>query len=161
MPSSPSPSGRKVNRKGRTGPRAAPASGMDDATLKQLFLQARKQYIKLLEFFSLTEELGQAVDRKDEVSVQMLLHMREDPVKDLKELEAQIHDGVLKLPEEDAIRAHQLLTGSPSEKEGEKALCEQIAQNRRLLDRSQELDRRISLRIDGRHSFYSKFRRSE
>lgn len=161
MPSSPSPSGRKVNRKGRAGPRAAPASGMDDATLKQLFLQARKQYIKLLEFFSLTEELGQAVDRKDEVSVQMLLHMREDPVKDLKELEAQIHDGVLKLPEEDAIRAHQLLTGSPSEKEGEKALCEQIAQNRRLLDRSQELDRRISLRIDGRHSFYSKFRRSE
>ena len=54
---------------------------MDDATLKQLFLQARKQYIKLLEFFDLTQELGQAVDRKDEVSVQMLLHMREDPVK--------------------------------------------------------------------------------
>lgn len=131
---------------------------MDDATLKQLLLQARKQYIKLLEFFDLTQQLGQAVDRKDEVSVQMLLHMREDPVKDLKELEAQIHSGVLKLPEEDAIRAHQLLTGSPPEKEGEEALCGQIAQNRRLLDRAQELDRRISLRIDGRHSFYSKFR---
>jgi len=86
---------------------------MDEATLKQLLLQARKQYIKLLEFFDLTQQLGQAVDRKDEVSVQMLLHMREDPVKDLKELEAQIHSGVLKLPEEDAIRAHQLLTGSP------------------------------------------------
>ncbi len=131
---------------------------MDDATLKQLFLQARKQYIKLLEFFDLTQELGQAVDRKDEVSVQMLLHMREDPVKDLKELEAQIHDGVLKLPEEDAIRAHQILTGSPPKGKAEEALCDQIAQNRRLLDRSQELDRRISMRIDGRHSFYSKFR---
>ena len=120
---------------------------MDDATLKQLLLQARKQYIKLLEFFDLTQQLGQAVDRKDEVSV--------------KELEAQIHSGVLKLPEEDAIRAHQLLTGSPPEKEGEEALCGQIAQNRRLLDRAQELDRRISLRIDGRHSFYSKFRTSK
>ena len=128
---------------------------MDEATLKQLLLQARKQYIKLLEFFDLTQQLGQAVDRKDEVSVQMLLHMREDPVKDLKELEAQIHNGVLKLPEEDAIRAHQLLTGSPPEKEGEEALCGQIAQNRRLLERAQELDRRISLRIDGRDSFYS------
>ena len=31
----------------------------------------------------------------------------------------------------------------------------------RLLDRAQELDRRISLRIDGRHSFYSKFRTSK
>ena len=123
---------------------------MDEATLKQLLLQARKQYIKLLEFFDLTQQLGQAVDRKDEVSVQMLLHMREDPVKDLKELEAQ-----------DAIRAHQLLTGSPPEEEGETALCGQIAQNRRLLDRAQELDRRISLRIDGRHSFYSKFRTSK
>ena len=134
---------------------------MDEATLKQLLLQARKQYIKLLEFFDLTQQLGQAVDRKDEVSVQMLLHMREDPVKDLKELEAQIHSGVLKLPEEDAIRAHQLLTGSPPEEEGETALCGQIAQNRRLLDRAQELDRRISLRRDGRHSFYSKFRTSK
>ena len=134
---------------------------MDEATLKQLLLQARKQYIKLLEFFDLTQQLGQAVDRKDEVSVQMLLHMREDPVKDLKELEAQIHSGVLKLPEEDAIRAHQLLTGSPPEEEGETALCGQIAQNHRLLDRAQELDRRISLRIDGRHSFYSKFRTSK
>ncbi len=122
---------------------------MDEATLKQLLLQARKQYIKLLEFFDLTQQLGQAVDRKDEVSVQMLLHMREDPVKDLKELEAQIHS------------AHQLLTGSPPEEEGETALCGQIAQNRRLLDRAQELDRRISLRIDGRHSFYSKFRTSK
>ena len=130
---------------------------MDEATLKQLLLQARKQYIKLLEFFDLTQQLCQAVDRKDEVSVQMLLHMREDPVKDLKELEAQIHSGVLKLPEEDAIRAHQLLTGSPPEEEGETALCGQIAQNRRLLDRAQELDRRI----DGRHSFYSKFRTSK
>ena len=36
---------------------------MDDATLKQLLLQARKQYIKLLEFFDLTQQLGQAVDR--------------------------------------------------------------------------------------------------
>ena len=77
---------------------------------------------------------------------------------DLKEIEAQLHEGVLKLPEEEAIRAHQLLTGSEAQKKEEEPLCSQVAQNRRLLDRSQELDRRVSLRIDGRHSFYSKFR---
>ncbi len=131
---------------------------MDDKILKDLFLKTRRQYIKLLEFFDLTQQLGQAVDRMDEVSVQMLLHMREDPIHSLKEIEAQLHDGVLKLEEEDAIRAHQLLTGSGPKSGGEEPLCKQVAQNRRLLDRSLELDRRISLRMDEKHSFYSKFR---
>ena len=131
---------------------------MEEKTLKDLFIKTRRQYIKLLEFFDLTQQLGEAVDRKDEVSVQMLLHMREDPIHDLKEIEAQLHEGVLKLPEEEAIRAHQLLTGSEAQKKEEEPLCSQVAQNLRLLDRSQELDRRVSLRIDGRHSFYSKFR---
>lgn len=131
---------------------------MDDKILKDLFLKTRRQYIKLLEFFDLTQQLGQAVDRMDEVSVQMLLHMREDPIHSLKEIEAQLHNGVLKLEEEDAIRAHQLLTGSSPKSDDEEPLCKQIAQNRRLLDRSLELDRRISLRMDEKHSFYSKFR---
>lgn len=134
------------------------AAGMDERTLKELFLKARKQYIKLMEFFDLTQQLGEAVDRKDEVSVQMLLHMREDPIHSLTELEAQLHKGVLALPEEDAIRAHQLLTGSAPEKKEEEDLCQQIAQNLRLLERARELDRRVSLRIDGRHSLYSKYR---
>lgn len=134
------------------------AAGMDERILKELFLKARKQYIKLMEFFDLTQQLGEAVDRKDEVSVQMLLHMREDPIHSLTELEAQLHKGVLALPEEDAIRAHQLLTGSAPEKKEEEDLCQQIAQNLRLLERARELDRRVSLRIDGRHSLYSKYR---
>ncbi len=131
---------------------------MDEKILKDLFLKTRKQYIKLLEFFDLTQQLGEAVDRKDEISVQMLMHMREDPIHSLTEIEAQLHNGVLKLEEEDAIRAHQLLTGSEPQSKEEEPLCKQIAQNRRLLDRSQELDRRISLRMDKRHSFYSTFR---
>lgn len=131
---------------------------MDAHTLEQLYLKARKQYIKLLEFFDLTKQLGEALDRKDEVSVQMLLHMREEPTNSLKELEEQLHTGVLKMPEEDAIRAHQLLVGTEPQREEEEPLCRQIAQNRRLLEQAQELDRRVSLRMDGRHSFYSKFR---
>lgn len=131
---------------------------MDEHILKELYLKSRKQYIKLLEFFDLTQQLGEAVDRKDEVSVQMLLHMREDPIHSLTELEAQLHKGVLAMPEEDAIRAHQLLTGSGPEKKEEEDLCKQIAQNLRLLERAKELDRRVSLRIDGRHSLYNKYR---
>lgn len=152
----------KVDRKGRAARRRQPGGpwqrDMDDKILKDLFLKSRKQYVKLLEFFDLTEQLAEAVDRQDEVSVQMLLHMREDPINSLKELEDQIHNGVLKLDEEDAIRAHQLLLGGAPQSEDEEALCKQIAQNRRLLDRSQELDRRLSLRIGNRHSFYTKFR---
>lgn len=131
---------------------------MDDKILKDLFLKTRRQYIKLLEFHDLTQQLGEAVDRKDEVSIQMLLHMREDPLHDLQEIDSQLHDGVRKLEEEDAIRANQILMGAQAQSKDEEGLCKQVAQNRRLLDRSKELDRRISMRIDGRHSLYSKFR---
>ncbi len=131
---------------------------MDSKTLDELFLKTRHLYVKLAEFEDITLELAQAVDRRDEVSVQMLLNMREDPANQLQEINSGLRARLMELPEEEAIRARELLEGAPQAAPEEERICAQISQNMRLLRRCQDLDRRISTRIDGKRSFYNKFR---
>ncbi len=131
---------------------------MDSKVLDELFLKERHLYVKLAEFEDITIQLAQAVDRRDEVSVQMLLNMREEPANQLQEINQYLHRRLLELPEDDAIRGRELLEGSPQESPNEARLCAQISQNQRLLKRCLELDRRVSSRVDGKRSFYAKYR---
>lgn len=131
---------------------------MDGRVLQELVLKTRHLYIKLTEFESLTTQLAQAVDRRDEVSVQMLLNMRGEPAHQLQEIHQQLKQRLLELPEEDAIRAKELLDGAPQQDPQEAMLCGQVAQNQRLLARCLEIDKRISLSMDGKRSFYRKYR---
>lgn len=131
---------------------------MDSEVLDELFLKERHLYVKLTEFEDITIQLGQAVDRRDEVSVQMLLNMREDPACQLREIDQYLRRRLLELPEDDAIRGRELLEGAPQEGPEEARLCAQVSQNQRLLKRCMELDRRISIRVDGNRSFYAKYR---
>lgn len=131
---------------------------MDGHVLEEMVLKTRRLYIKLTEFEDLTRQLAEAADRRDEVSVQMLLNMRGEPAQQLWEIDQQLRQYVLSLPEEDAIRAKELLEGGSQQKPEEAMLCAQVAQNRRLLSRCQELDKHISLRMGGKRSYYNKFR---
>lgn len=131
---------------------------MDSRTLDELFLKTRHLYVKLTEFEDITIELAQALDRRDEVSVQMLLNMREDPANQLQEIHQGLRSRLRELPEDDAIRARKILEGAPQEAPEEERLCAQVSQNARLLKRCQELDKRISIRMDGKRSFYNKYR---
>lgn len=131
---------------------------MDGRVLQELVLKTRHLYIKLTEFESLTTQLAQAVDRRDEVSVRMLLNMREEPACQLQEIDQYLRARLLELPEDDAIRGRELLEGASAEEPGEERLCAQVSQNRRLLRRCMELDRRVSTRVDGTRSFYAKYR---
>lgn len=131
---------------------------MDGHSLEEMVLKTRRLYVKLTEFEDLTRQLAEAVDRRDEVSVQMLLNMRGEPAQQIWESGQQLRQYVLSLPEDDAIRAKELLEGAPQREPGEAALCAQIAQNQRLASRCQELDKHISLRMCGKRSFYNKYR---
>lgn len=131
---------------------------MDGHALEEMVLKARRIYVKLVEFEDLTRQLAEAVDRRDEVSVQMLLNMRGEPAQQLWEGNRQLREYILTLPEEDAIRAKELLDGSPQREPEEAMLCTQVAQNQRLLSRCQDLDKRISLRMCDKRSFYNTFR---
>ena len=55
-------------------------------------------------------------------------------------------------------RAKELLDGSPQKEPEEAMLCSQVAQNQRLLARCLEIDKRISRSVDGKRSFYTKYR---
>lgn len=124
-----------------------------------LFLQwKKKQFLKFNEVLSVTEEMVQAMERNDGYSVNVLLSMREDPIRQAQEIQDQIGDYLLQLPEADAIRANELLTGMENGQGMESALCKQVAQNRRVLDRIVQLDRFISQRLGGNRSFYATFR---
>jgi len=114
----------------------------------------RKKYNYLSETMDLTEQLGEALDRNDQVSVKMLLAMRQDPIRCLSELRSTVEERRQALNEEDRARVSALLAGEPPRSGEEQAFQQQTAVVSRLLERVVELDRRISLRVAGKSSFY-------
>ena len=131
---------------------------MDTPTLEELWRRKKAQTIRLMEVADLTRQILAAAERRDQVSVDMLLSMRADPVQRLTEQEAGLQRFLESLPRPDAIRAAELLKGAPPGNPGEAQLSEQVGQYRRLLESTIEMDRRLSIRIGGERSFYKKFR---
>ena len=131
---------------------------MGQQDLALLLQWKKKQFLKFNEILSVTEQMVESMERNDRFSVSMLLSMREDPVRQAQEIQDQIGEYLLQMPEEDAIRANGLLTGAESGQGMESALCNQVAQNQRLLDRIIRLDKFISQRLGGNRSFYATFR---
>lgn len=131
---------------------------MKDETMDFFKTQKQRQYVALTEAYSLTEQLSAAAARKDPVSVQMLLSMRQDSLLQAKDIDDRIRERLCSLPEDVAIRLGALLNGAPSETPQEQPLCGQVAQNGRLLQRTLDLDQQISRRLGGRRSFYEMYR---
>lgn len=131
---------------------------MDSESLDELWRRKKLQTVRLMEVNDLTRQLLQAAERRDRVSVSMILAMREDPVQRLGEMETALRAYVNALPQEDAIRAAEIFDGAEASGADEARLCEQVAQYRRLLESTLEMDRRLSLRMGGNRSFYKMFR---
>ncbi len=131
---------------------------MESRELQNLCDWKRRQAKCLLEIGQLTDQLADALGRRDQVSVDMLLAMRQEPIGKAQELDEGIKSYLLTLSEEDAIRCSELLGGGEGETPEEKTLAKVSAQNRRTLERIREVDRRISLQVGGRRSFYESYR---
>lgn len=131
---------------------------MGKLELEELCRRKKTQTIKLIEVADVTRQIAELVDRGDSVAAEMLLGERERPVRELAELEEGVRAYVLDRPEQEAIRMGELLGGGEAETEDEKALAEQVAQFRRILDSVLALDKELSIRLGGKQSFYKKFR---
>lgn len=131
---------------------------MKQQGLDELYLWKKRQMALFVEILDLTEQLDEAVSRRDAVSVNMLLSMREEPLQKARELEDQAREYVLSLPEEAAIRVNGLLSGEAAEVPEEGQLAEQVARNSRLLEKIRALDEKVSLQLGGSRSFYRTFR---
>ena len=126
-----------------------------DAWLELTVLE-KKKYNYLIEIEDLTKQLGQSLDRNDQVSTRMLVAMRQDPLRQLEEIDKGERIRLSALSEAEQERVRALRQGDPPRDADETVFLTQAGKTRRLLEQVVELDRRISLRMAGEHSFYQK-----
>lgn len=127
---------------------------MTGAQLLDAQVQEKRRYALLSELFDLTRQLAEAVDRSDEVTIQMLLSMREEPLAQMRQVEENLIRQRAALAEEDGRRLEELLSGAPARRQEENALSEQVGTNRRLLGQLVELDKRINKKVTREKSVY-------
>ena len=127
---------------------------MTGARLLDAQVQEKRRYALLSELFDLTKQLAEAVDRSDEVTIQMLLSMREGPLAQMRQVEENLARQRSSLPEEEGRRLGELLSGAPSQRQEENALSEQVGANRRLLGQLIELDKRVNKKVTRDQSVY-------
>lgn len=124
------------------------------AALAELSRRKREQLGLLDEASDLTKQLAEAIDRKDQVSVQMVLEMRDGPIRAMREIEDGIEAFLPELPEEDARRCHALIHGAAAQSPEEEPLAALAARFRSRLESVLELDEKLSVRLGGNKSFY-------
>lgn len=117
----------------------------------------KQMYLALTEVEDLTQELAQAIDRQDQVSVRMFLALRQEQIDRLTAQKALLRRQCSQLPEKDAALLHDILFGtSTSPCPGAEDLLRQVERNRTLLERVRRADQRSSRRLCGNNSFYGK-----
>ena len=127
---------------------------MTGAQLLDAQVQEKRRYALLSELFDLTRQLAEAVDRSDEVTIQMLLSMREGPLAQMRQVEENLTRQRSSLSEEDGRRLEELLSGAQAQRQEENALSGQVGTNRRLLGQLVELDKRVNKKVTREKSVY-------
>lgn len=122
----------------------------------ELTVLERKKYNYLTEVQDVTRQLAESLDRNDQVSARMLVAMRQDPIRQLAEVDNGEKVRLSALPEEGRNRAEALRRGEPPQGEDERIFAEQAGKTRRLLEQVVEMDRGASIRMAGEQSFYHK-----
>ena len=122
----------------------------------ELTVLERKKYNYLTEVQDVTRQLAESLDRNDQVSTRMLIAMRQDPIRQLAEVDnsEKLRLGTFSEADQDRVKA--LCQGKLPREDGERIFSEQAGKTRRLLEQVVELDRRTSLRMAGEKSYYNK-----
>ena len=122
----------------------------------ELAVLERKKYNLLSEVMDLSRQLGEAMDRSDDVSIRLLLSMRQDPILQLEELKRTALLKQENLTPEERERVEAVISGSVSPTAEEESCFEEAGRSRRLLERVVELDQRLNRRLAGKKSFYAE-----
>lgn len=124
---------------------------MTEKTVMDALVQMKRTGNLLNELEDLTRQLGQAIDRNDQVSMQMLVAMREEPLGKLQAADQAVREQLEALHGGDEATAlAAMLNGGPPAQPGERTqqmLCEQVAANRRRLNQIIELDKVLNQRL--------------
>jgi len=127
---------------------------MLQSDLMDAMVQVKRMGNLYHELLDLSNQLAQAVDREDEISVAMLLSMRQEPIEKLKAADAVLRNQKEHLSAEDWQRLAELLNGGAPTRPEEEKLAEFTAANRRIQARILEVDRAVSLKLARGQSIY-------
>lgn len=131
---------------------------MDEKTVMDALVQMKRTGNLLNEMWDLTQQLGESIDRNDQVSIQMLIALREEPLEKLEAADQAVREQLEALPDrEAAAQLAAMLNGGPAAdpaQQSQKMLCEQVASNKRRLKQVIELDRVLNQRLGREKSAY-------
>lgn len=121
-----------------------------NAQIEQLLVQLRRRYTALSETYSLTVQLGEALDRSDRTSFGLLLAMRQESILQLQTTEQAIKTISSEFPDEMQKKWRALIDGATPENDEEQLISLQISQNRQVIDRLLPLNERIEQGLKAR-----------
>ena len=124
--------------------------------LMDIFVLIKRIGNLLNEVMDISGQLSEAVDRQDEVSIEMIVAMRSDPIDKLIVADRALREHIQSLGDESAARVRAMLNGdaSAAQDETENALVEQAMANMRAHRKLLELDEILSKKIGREKSIY-------
>lgn len=129
---------------------------MNDTILLDAHIQCKRMYTLLNETMDLSRQLVEAADRGDQTTVELLVGMREDPIRKLQLTRKALEQQRDSLPHEEGRHLAELLNGGAPQSEAEKPLAAQVAQNQKLFQELIALDERLSYKLVQEKSIYEQ-----
>ncbi len=131
---------------------------MTEKAAMDALVQMKRTGNLLNELWDLTQQLGESIDRNDQVSTQMLIAMREEPLGKLQAADQALREQLEALPEPEDVQqlAAMLNGGQPADpaQRTQQMLCEQVASNKRRLAQIIERDKMLNQRLGREKSAY-------
>ena len=127
---------------------------MEASALLDAHVQLKRTYAALNEALDLTRQLADAVDRNDQVAVQMLVSMRQEPTDKLARAQQALGQQKAALSETDRARLDALLKGAAAETAEESPLANQVGLNQRVLKQLVDLDQIVNRTLTREKSIY-------
>ena len=131
---------------------------MEEKTVMDALVQMKRTGNLLNELLDLTRQLGESIDRNDQVSTQMLIAMREEPLGKLQAADKALREQMeARDDREEAGQLAAILNGGGAGDDAGRTvemLCDQVALNRRRLKQVTDLDRVLNQRIARGKSAY-------
>ena len=128
---------------------------MEQAKILDAHVQVRRMYNLLTEVQDLTVQIAQSLDRNDSIATQMLIAMREEPLRKMAQARESLLLQLDSLDQKDALRLRSILNGGGTVAPEEKGLADQVAMNSRLMEQVKVLDRQINQKITRDKSVYN------
>ena len=127
---------------------------MEQNYLLDAHVQARKMYNLLGEVHDLSKQLAEALDRNDEVTVQMILSMRHEPIGELARVYEVLQEQAESAAQAGDGRLRELLNGAEARAPEENGLVAQVAMNGRLLEQVQALEANLNRKISRENTIF-------